>query len=225
MLPGDVGTCSHVATPSAAKNVQSGLGIQLTCTIYTHIPPVASVGIEATLPRGGVQFLCRKPLRQPSKSRPRGHRNKMVFLQPVSTFEITWEDFMCGKVSQVQKRIPNYFSSPVFATSGCTTRCCLSQWVIYLGKKKNSSRRCNSLKHVLKSCIHFPIFTWLPEHSNWKQLPGQVLAATLTSLASQSIEGLAARTGRTGSHSTFWANTGFRSCLSLQGLAPLKALW
>lgn len=114
----------------------SGLGIQLTRTIYTHIPPVASVSIEATLPRGGVQFLCRKPLRQPCKSRTRGNRNKMVFLQPVSTFEITWEDFMRGKVNQVQKHIPNYFSSPVFATSGCTTRCCLSQWVIYLGKKK-----------------------------------------------------------------------------------------
>lgn len=112
------------------------MGIQLTRTIYTPIPPVSSVSIEATLPRGGVQFLCRKPLRQPCKSRPSGNRNKMVFLQPVSTFEITWEDFMRGKVNQVQKHIPNYFSSPVFATSGCTTRCCLSQWVIYLGKKK-----------------------------------------------------------------------------------------
>lgn len=66
-------------------------------TIYTYIPTVSSVVIQATLPIP-VQNI---PSISPVRAELVGTQTKLVFLHPVFILEITWEDFMRGKVNQL----------------------------------------------------------------------------------------------------------------------------
>lgn len=69
--------------------------------------------------KGGRAIPAQKtPSVSPVKADLVGTETELVFLHPVSTLDITWEDFVCGKVNQVQ----NIYSKRLLQSSFCHVR-------------------------------------------------------------------------------------------------------